>query len=259
MMRIDINAFLGRYPFRAAPGGSPTALVRAMERNGIEQAWISNLSAIFWRDPTAGNEVLYDTAQREPRFRPIPAGHPGLGNWEQVLAEARQRGAPCVRADPSFYGIDPAGPEMRALAAGCGQAGLPLMMAVRLEDGRQRHPNDMAAELTPAAVRALIRSNANLRLIVTHADRDFIEQVHFGSTPDEANRILWDICWIWGPPEDYLELLLRTIGVERFAFGTGMPLRLPENSIAKLDLLDLSSDARAAIEHANVEHFVRAP
>jgi predicted TIM-barrel fold metal-dependent hydrolase len=172
-----------------------------------------------------------------------------------VLAEAVQRQVPCVRADPAFYGLDPAGGDMRALAAACGEAGLPLMMAVRLEDGRQRHPHDQAAELTPAAVRAIVRADPRVRLIVTHADRDFIEQVHFGSTPQEAGRILWDICWIWGPPEDHLELLLRTVGRERFTFGTGMPLRLPENAIAKLDLLELEPKERALIESDNLRAF----
>jgi hypothetical protein len=92
-----------------------------------------------------------------------------------------------------------------------------------------------------------------LRLIVTHADRGFVEEVHFGSTPEEAGRIWWDICWIWGPPEDHLETLLRTVGPARFVFGTGQPLRLPETSIAKLDLLDLAKQQRAAVESENVK------
>src|SRR2546422_10963226 len=61
-----------------------------------------------------------------------------------------------------------------------------------LEDGRQRHPNDRAGELPAAAVRALIRSDEDLRLLITHADRGFIEEVHFGSTPEEAARLWWD-------------------------------------------------------------------
>ena len=141
---------------------------------------------------------------------------------------------------------------MQSLARACSAEGLPLMLAVRLEDARQRHPNDRAGELPPWAVRTLIRSDPAIRLIITHADRPFIEEVHFGSTPEESSRIWWDICWIWGPPEDHLETLLRTIGVERFVFGTGQPLRLPENSVAKLDLLDLTPEQRAAIESENL-------
>ena len=255
-MRIDVNAFLGRYAFRDVLGGSPASLLRGMDRVGTDVAWISNLSAIFWRDPTLGNDILYQTHLREPRLHPVPAVHPGLANWRGVLERAVEEGAPCVRADPSYYGIDPCGADMRELAAACGETRLPLELAVRLEDGRQRHPHDVAAELAPWQIRSLLRSDPRAKLIVTHADRDFIEQVHFGSTPAEAARVLWDICWIWGPPEDHLEILLGTVGIERFTFGTGMLLRLPENSVAKLDLLDLPPDQRARLESGNLQAFL---
>jgi len=160
-----------------------------------------------------------------------------------------------VRSDPTFYGIAPSGPAMRELAAACAAAGMPLMLAVRLEDGRQRHPNDAAGELPAAAVRALIRADPALRLVVTHADRPFIEEVHFGSTPEEARRLWWDVSWVWGPPEDHLQTLIGNVGSDRFVFGTGQPLRLPENGVAKLDLLELEGAARAAIESGNASRL----
>src|SRR2546430_14592435 len=85
--------------------------------------------------------------------------------------------------------------------------------------------NDRAGELPAAAVRALLRSDGDVRLLVTHADRGFVEEVHFGSTPEEARRVWWDICWIWGPPEDHLATLLETVGIDRFVFGGRQPLR----------------------------------
>jgi len=251
LMRIDVDAFLGAYPYRRVPGTSPDGLLQAMERAGIDEAWVSHLPSLFWRQPMEGNAWLYATVAREPRLKPVPALHPGLSGWEGALGEAVDRAAPAGRCDPLYYGLDPTGPEMRVLAAACGAAHLPLMMAVRLEDGRQRHPNDRAAELPAAAVRTLIRSDEDLRLLITHADRAFIEEVHFGSTPEEAARLWWDVSWIWGPPEDHLETLLGTIGIDRFVFGTGQPLRIPEASVAKVDLLDLAPAQRAAIDSAN--------
>lgn len=252
-MRIDVNAFVGNYPYRRVPGTSPEALLGAMDRVGIDEAWVTHLPGVFWRDPADGNGWLLDMTARHERLRPVPAVHPGLTGWGDTLARAADAGAPAVRADPTFYGIDPAGGAMRALAAESGKAGLPLMLAVRFEDGRQRHPNDTAPELPAAAVRALIRSHPRVRLVVTHADRPFVEEVHFGSTPEEAARIWWDICWIWGPPEDHLQTLLGTVGAARFVLGTGQPLRLPENAGAKLDLLDISPQDRSAIESGNAQ------
>jgi len=250
-MRTDVNAFLGSYPYRRVPGTSPQALLEAMDRTGIDDAWVSHLPGVFWRDPAAGNGWLLETTRAHPRLRPVLAVHPEMAGWEGVLRAGAEVGAPAVRCDPTYYGIGPAGPSMRALTGACARAGVALMLAVRLEDGRQRHPNDHAAELPAAAVRALVRSDAGVRLVVTHADRPFIEEVHFGATPDEARRIWWDISWIWGPPEDHLETLLHTIGAARFLFGTGQPLRIPENAVAKLDLLDLDAANREAIESGN--------
>jgi hypothetical protein len=175
-----------------------------------------------------------------------------------VVVEAVNRGAPAIRIDPPYYGVAAAGAEIRAVVGAAGAAGIPIITAVRLEDGRQRHPNDGAGELTAAAVRDLIRLDSRARLIVTHADRELIEQVHFGSTPAESSRILWDISWIWGPPADDLAQLITTVGADRFCFGTGMPLRIPESSIAKLELLDCSEAERSAIESGNVSRFGRA-
>jgi hypothetical protein len=251
-MRIDVNAFLGAYPYRHVPGTSPEAVGNAMARVGIDQAWVSHLPSLFTADPAADNAWLYKLAATDQRWRPVPAIHPGVRGWESALRAAADRGAPAVRCDPGYYGLDPAGDRMRALAAACGDAGVPLLLAVRLEDGRQRHPDDRAPELPGAALRALVRSDRRVRLIITHADRPLIEEVHFGSTPDEAARLWWDICWIWGPWEDHLATLLETVGAERFLFGTGQPLRLPEASIAKLDLLDVTPEVRIAIESGNV-------
>jgi predicted TIM-barrel fold metal-dependent hydrolase len=250
-MRTDVNAFVGAYPFRRVPGTSPEALLEAMDRTGIDEAWVSHLPGIFWRDPAAGNPWLLEMTRAQPRLRPVLAVQPEVAGWEAVVRTAAEAGAPAVRCDPTFHGIAPAGTAMRALVAACGRAGVTLMLAVRLEDGRQRHPNDHAAELPAAAVRALIRSDAATRIVVTHADRPLVEEVHFGSTPEEAGRTWWDISWIWGPPEDHLETLLQTVGPARFLFGTGQPLRIPENAVAKLDLLDLAPAARAAIESGN--------
>ena len=256
---IDVNTFLGGFPFRRVPGTSAEALLVAMDRTGITEAWVSHLPAIFWRDPTEGNAWLYEATGRHERLRPVPCIEPGLANWERELAVAAGQAVPAVRVDPTVHGLDPVGLPLKRLGAACGEAGVPLLLAVRFEDGRQRHPNDHAAELPAASVRALVRFDPRIRVVVTHADRAFIEEVHWSLTPGESSRIWWDISWVWGPPEDHLALLLETIGAARFVFGSGMPLRLPETPIARLDLLDLTPADRAAIERGNSAALARKP
>src|SRR6185369_6047976 len=125
-MRIDVNAFVGAYPYRRVPGTTPESLLAAMDRVAVDEAWVTHLPGIFWRDPHEGNAWLYELAARQPRLRPVPAVHPELRHWEEIVDEARRRGVPAVRADPTYYGLDPAGSAMRDVARACGDAGVPL-------------------------------------------------------------------------------------------------------------------------------------
>ncbi|MBI4419701.1 MAG: amidohydrolase family protein [Gemmatimonadetes bacterium] len=256
MAVVDVAAWIGAYPYRHLPDPSPTWLLRQMDRVGIDQAWVGYLPSLAYRDPATGTaELLRALASHPERLLPVPSIHPGLPRWEQDLNDAADLDAPAVRVYPTQLGLDPTGGEMRVLATASAAAGLPLLLTVRLEDPRQRHPLDRADELPAAAIRALARCDPQVRLIVSHADRAFIEEVHFGLTPDEARRIVWDIAWIWGPPEDHLALLLETVGWERFVLGTGMPLRIPDAPFAKLDLLDLPADQRRQILGGNLERW----
>jgi hypothetical protein len=123
-----------------------------------------------------------------------------------------------------------------------------LVLTTRFEDLRQRHWMDVAGDLGGAAIRSLARVSSGGRLVVTAAGRALIEEVHWGLTPEERSRVSWDLSWIWGPPENDLAHLVRTIGADRFSFGTQWPLRLVQAPQANLDLLP--DDLRANVLRA---------
>jgi hypothetical protein len=254
-MTVDVSAFVGPYAFRHLPDPSPGWLLRQMDRLEIDVAWVGHLPSVLYRDPVPGNRELETLlSPQKDRLLAVPTIHPGLPRWEDDLRAASDAGAPAVRAYPGFQGLAPAGAEMQALVSGAADRHLPVLLTVTLEDVRQRHPLDTAPDLPAAAVRALARLHPRSRLLVTHADRTFVEEVHFGLTPEEAQRVLWEISWIWGPPEGHLALLLETVGPDRFTFGTGMPLRIPDGAVAKLDL-QTGPDTRARVTEANLRRW----
>src|SRR5207248_2525598 len=167
----------------------------------------------------------------------VPAIRPDWPRWEHAVRDAVASGAPAVRAYPPQWGLGAHEPTMRDLALAVGEQGMALLLTVRFEDLRQRHSMDTAGDLSAAAIRTLARAGEVVRLVVTAASREMIEEVHWSLTPNEQQRVFWDISWIWGPPEDHLAKLFRTIGPERFVFGTQWPLRLTQNPRANLDLL----------------------
>jgi hypothetical protein len=234
---VDHNALIGPYPFRLLPDPTPARLEAELARLGIARAWVGHVPSIYYRDAATGNDELFRALERHrPRLLPVPAVNPTYPAWEREAARARAEGCPAVRTYPAHYGFAAAGPEMRDLAASCAELDLVLVLTVRLEDARQRHRLDVAPDLIGADARAAVRAHPALRLVVTNADRAFIEEVHFGSTADEAGRLRWDVAWLWGPPDDQLAALYRTVGRDRFVLGTHFPFRLPDAALARLVL-----------------------
>ncbi|HEY0969439.1 MAG TPA: hypothetical protein VGE02_00540 [Gemmatimonadales bacterium] len=253
---VDVNLLVGQYPFRHLPHPDPEVLVRVLAREGVGQGWVGHLPSAFHRDPAPGNRELYATlAAHAPTLLPVPTIRPDWPGWERELARAVDAGAPAVRAYPPQWGLPPGAPALVELADACAGRGLALLLTVRFEDSRQRSHLDVAGDLQAAAVRELVRASL-AAVIVTAAGRDFIEEVHWGLTPRERARLWWDVSWIWGPPDDHLAKLLRSIGADSFLFGTQWPLRLTQSPGANLALLpdDLRAttlvDARTVVARA---------
>jgi predicted TIM-barrel fold metal-dependent hydrolase len=236
--RVDVHTYVGPYPFRHVPHPDPDVLVRVLEREGLAAAWVGHLPSAFYRDPAPGNDALYAAlAPHAGVLRPAPCVRPDWPQWEREVRDALEHAAAAIRAYPPQWGLGPQDASMRALAAACGEAGLPLLLTVRFEDLRQRHWMDSAGDLSAAAVRDVVRAAPRVRIVVAGAGREMVEETYWGLTPAERERVWWDISWIWGPPEDHLARLFRTIGADRFVFGTGWPLRLAQTPSANLELL----------------------
>ena len=245
-MHLDVNTLIGPFAFRDVPHPDPEVLLRVLAREGLAGAWVGHLPSVYWRDPTPGNEALREAlAAHAPTLREVPCVRPDWPDWERTVRGAAERGVPAIRAYPPQWGLGPGDPRLASLAHSCAEHGLVLLLTVRFEDLRQRHPLDAAGDLPAATIRALVRANARAHVVVTAAGRDLIEETHWGLTPDERARLWWDISWIWGPPEDHLAHLFRTIGADRFLYGTHWPLRLTQTPRATLALLP--DDVRSAV------------
>jgi predicted TIM-barrel fold metal-dependent hydrolase len=234
---IDVNALIGPYPFRYVPHPEAAVLERVVKRDGLEGAWVGHLPSVWYRDPSLGNAELFKALEGTPELFPVPTIRPDWPRWESALRAVRASGAVAIRAYPMHWGLGPDDRRMTELAIAAGELHLPMILTVKFEDLRQRNALDTTGDLTAAHIRHLARAGEAVQLIVTAAGREMIEEVHWGLTPAEQERIFWDISWIWGPPEDHLAKLFRTIGPGRFVYGTQWPMRLTQTPRANLDLL----------------------
>ena len=234
---VDVSAWIGAYPFREIPHPDASVLVRVLERERIGAAWVGALPAAWHRDPGPSNAWLYaQLAPYEGELLPSPTVRPDWPGWERTLDEAVSHGSPSVRVYPMQLGVSASAPALGSLARACGERGLVAQLTVRFEDLRQRHPLDLAGDLTAAHIRSVVRGDRRVHVIVSGAGRDLIEETHWSLTPDEQARLFWDWAWVWGPPEDHFAHLLETIGADRFVFGGFWPLRLIQAPVATFSL-----------------------
>ena len=256
---VDVNCWIGAYPFREIPHPDPDVLVRVLAREKIESAWVGHVAGAFHRDPAPSNRALQKAlAPHAAVLKPAPIIRPDWPGWRDELALAKASGAPAVRAYPMQWGYGPGHAALSDLAYACGQAGLVLLLTVRFEDLRQRHSLDTAGDLSAAAVRALARlPQSGCHIILLSAGRELIEEVHWGLTVQEQQRVWYDFGWVWGPPDNHFELLLKTIGAGRFVVGSSWPLRLTQQSRALVALLSNDTIERSLAEGSDIARSAR--
>ncbi len=259
---IDVNAWIGSYPFREVPHPEPDVLVRVLEREGFGGAWVGHLPGAFHRDPAPSNRALYAAvAPHRDRLHPTPMIRPDWPGWERELREAVEQGAPAVRVYPAQWGLGAQSPALNELSSACAAAGVALHLTVRFEDLRQRHPLDSVGDVNAATLRGLARLPGGAVLVVAGAGRELIEETFWGLTPAEQLGIFFDYHWVWGPPEDHFAHLLRTLGPSRLTSSSWWPLRLTQQSRALLDTLPadfvMNFDQSPLADGASIQAFAQ--
>ena len=241
MKLVDVNTFVGEHPHRHVPHPEPAILVGVLEREHVHGAWVGYLPSAFAADVVAENDTLFDelTPYAAVLF-PVPVVRPDRPQWEAELARCAALGATAIRAYPAHWGMHPGDGALTALGAACAEAGLPLVMTVRLEDPARRDWAGAPADLGAATIVPLLRSARRTRVVVTAAGGALVEEVLAILTPAERSRLWWDISWIAGPPGDDLARLFESAGSDRFLYGSQWPLRLTQTPRANLELLPRS-------------------
>ncbi len=136
MKTVDVNCFLGHWPFRKIRRGTFADLKAVHAENQIAFGYVSSLDSIFYHDPFEGDIELHEIIKGSD-YQHILSVNPTL----PCCLEDVRRGVQCfdikgVRIYPDIHGFDINGPETDALCRLLGRLGLPLVLTVRLEDER---------------------------------------------------------------------------------------------------------------------------
>jgi predicted TIM-barrel fold metal-dependent hydrolase len=260
-MIIDANAYLGIWAFRKLPVTKAKELLSLMDKTGIDKAVVSSINSVLYRNCEAGNAELLDEVKlSSKRLIPLVTINPAYAGWQKDFENAvKNKSVAGIRAYPNYHNYPAEGSAMKELTQRCAKAGLLLFLSVQFEDWRQRHFLDRVTNISGEQVRFLIQETPKLKTVVTNAEGSLIQEIIFGLTKDEAERVYFDNTFIWGPPTNELQRLVNSIGHKHFVFGSHMPFRIPQASLKRIESLEIEEPARKMILGNNILDILRLP
>ncbi len=241
-MIIDVNAFLGHYPFRQLHFNSATKMVELMDANGIDRALVSSLHAVFYRDAHRGNqELIEEIGQHSARFIPVATVNPKYVGWQHDLEEAVTRWKmKAVTLVPAHHGYSLTDEHGQAVLASIADYGLPLVLTQRFEDRRQRHHWDIAEDLKLETLFEVAKSHPRIKFLLNNwIGLDGPRLVAAGL----KGRCLIDFARLHVLLHKDVPKLIDALGIEAIAFGSHMPFDYLGPSLVKLANLESLSPA----------------
>lgn len=251
MTMIDVNAFLGPWPFLPAPARDGRALARHLAAEGITRALVSHLGAVFLQDPMPANHALWDTARGVRSLVPVPILNPSMAAWSDHLAECQAAGAlHAVRILPNYHGYSLRDRRLLDFIARLEAEKIPLILQARLEDERNRYFGLTVKGVPARDIGVLLQRFPRTHVLCAGLYRGEIEKLAAQCPNFSAEFSFAE--WI-----TTVEALRATLTARRILVGSGTPLLSTRAQTAKLRHARLSAREREAIASGNARRFFR--
>ena len=237
-MLVDINAYVGHWPFKKLQFNTCEEMLQRMDRFGVDISVISNLNGIFYKNTQSANEELYEEIKSERRFaerfvtfaviNPIYAGW--KDDFEICVDKLGMKG---IRFFPKYHDYELTDPGCIELVKMTRDRGLPVAFSFRMVDARQRSWLDINNEWDLKHIIPILKEVPDAKyLLLNHCNDSTLsedEEVIIKQT-----NLLIDTS---GRSINTLPEMLEKYGAEKFAFGTHSPILDYLTGLLRIDSL----------------------
>lgn len=239
-MLVDINGYIGHWPFRHRAYNTCEGRLERMKRFGVDLSVISNLNGIFYKNPQAANEELYGainaSKQFQDRFVPFAVINPIYAAWrDHFEVSTGKMGMKGIRLYPKYHGYDLNEPACVELVKRARDRGLPVTLCLRMVDSRPSSWMDLERKKEWALkdVMPIIREVPDAKYIIVNVANSTL------LTGDDAELIKKGHVLIDTSGRNIYNLgdLLKTYGGEKFAYGSHAPILDEVSGLLRIESL----------------------
>lgn len=255
MIIIDSNILLGHWPYRKLCNNTAKEIVGLMDEHKIKKGIISSLNSIFYRNSHEGNKELFTQIKNfKNRFIMFGVINPAYVNWKEDLKECVQKfNINGLNIYPNYHNYKLNDRYFLELTEEAQKYKLPVALTCAFEDPRQRHWTDNISNIQDWEIIKAINSSPNTAFIVHNSDNPLRIAEFLKNTAGKAlNNFLFDNAFVFGPPSDNIEQFIKKIGAEHLILGTNTPFRYTNNSLLKIQALEINAKAKNMIFSGNL-------
>jgi uncharacterized protein len=247
---VDVNAWLGPWPFQYFHDDSARRLERRLLAEGIGHAMVGSPESAFNADCMATNRVLLKRLAGSSMLHPVTAIDPTRGDWRDILALGRDAGVAAVRLFPGYHCYELSSPPaLEAAEAVARERSLALFVQIRMEDERTHHPLCRIPAVSVPSIIEMARRFAALPVVALCPY--YHEAVELAKGPP---NLLFDFSHV-----ETLRTVASLVGdvpEERVLFGSHVPFLQSRAAVMKIQAPYVSGGTRRAIGSENAKRIL---
>jgi uncharacterized protein len=256
-MIIDVNTYIGHWPFRKIRNNTAEKLIEQMDKAGIDKAVVSNLNSIFYKDTQEGNiELISEIKAYGDRFIPLEIINPAYPGWKKdFLTCIDNFGMKGLEMYPYYHNYkltDEASLELLNLAA---EKKIPVHLPCAVENIRQKHWMDTSENLNIQQVEEVLKLCPEVDLIITNGVSHVYARKLKEVTKNRKGRVYYDFCRT-EVFEPYFEALVENAGVDRILFASQLPFQYVDTQYVKLYFSKLTEEEKNKILSQNLKDLL---
>ncbi len=254
-MIIDAGGYLGDFPYRRLKRNDPNKLDGYISKTGIEKMIVSSINAVFFKDTSQGNDMLYESLSNyrgNIDYIPFAVCNPAYPGWEDDLKiYIMKQGFKGIDLFPQYhnYSLNDSCASLAARFAK--EYGIPVRITNGFENIRQRSDMDILFDLEEFNLISYAEKNRGVNFmflgfhsmsIAKMAAEKHLINVYYDFARSDVHP---------GIIDDMLEII-REYKADNMCFASFSPMQYVEPQILKIMNKDICEEDRKKISEINL-------